>query len=78
MELEKKIIRIIEENIESDTEVNLDSKLFDDLEVDSLGVTILLNAFEDEMDLEINDKDFRDIVTVRDIIEKISDIRKGS
>ncbi len=78
MELEKKIIRIIEENIESDAEVNLDSKLFDDLEVDSLGVTILLNAFEDEMDLEINDKDFKDIVTVRDIIEKISDIRKGT
>lgn len=78
MELEKKIIRIIEENIESDAEVNLDSKLFDDLEVDSLGVTILLNAFEDEMDLEINDKDFRDIVTVRDIIKKISDIRKGT
>lgn len=64
---EQRIIEIIEANIEKQCPVTLDSRLADDLEVDSLGVVILMNAFEDAFDIEIPDDAFKDIQTVRDI-----------
>lgn len=64
---EQRIIEIIEANIEKQCQVTPDSRLRDDLGVDSLGVVILMNAFEEAFDIEIPDDVFKDIQTVRDI-----------
>lgn len=71
MNFEEKIIQIVKENIESEADVKISSKLIEELDVDSMGKIILLNAIEDEFNIEIEDTDFQDIKTVLDIIEKL-------
>lgn len=70
----QKIIEIIEENIEKNCEVTLESHLIDDLGVDSLGIVILMNAFEDEFSIEIPDDAFKGIDTVHDIWEQLKEV----
>jgi len=71
---EQKIIEIVEENIEKNCEVSLESHLIDDLGVDSLGIVILMNAFEDEFSIEIPDGAFKEINTVQDILVRIKEV----
>ncbi len=71
MNLEEKIIHIVRENIEKEIEVKLESKLREELDIDSMGKIILLNAIEDEFNLEIEDTAFQDIKTVLDIVQKL-------
>lgn len=71
MNLEEKVIEIVAENIESDHMVKIDSNLREDLEIDSLGVVILINALEDEFDIEIDDEAFKSIVSVKDMVTKL-------
>lgn len=73
MKLEERIISIVKENIESDSAVKLSSRLIEDLDIDSMGKIILLNAVEDEFNIEIEDTDFQDIKIVLDIVEKLKE-----
>lgn len=73
MSLEEKIIKIVKENIESDEVVQINSKLREELNVDSMGMIILINEIEDEFNIEIEDTDFVDIITVLDIVKKLEE-----
>ena len=42
----------------------MDSKLEEDLEIDSLGIVEVVMAFEDEFDIEIDDEELADVSTV--------------
>jgi len=44
--------------------VSMESKLEEDLEIDSLGIVEVVMAFEDEFDIEINDEELSDVETV--------------
>ena len=44
--------------------VTMDSKLEEDLEIDSLGIVEVVMAFEDEFGIEIDDEELTDVATV--------------
>ena len=49
--------------IEAD-KVTMEAKLEEDLDIDSLGIVEVVMAFEDEFEIEIDDKELTDVGTV--------------
>ena len=47
-----------------ESKVTMDAKLEEDLEIDSLGIVEVVMAFEDEIDIEIDDEELADVSTV--------------
>ena len=47
-----------------ESKVTMDAKLEEDLEIDSLGIVEVVMAFEDEFDIEIDDEELADVLTV--------------
>lgn len=71
MKIEDRIIAALKENLEKRPEIKLESRLLEDLMVDSLERIMILAALEDEFSLTIAEDDFADVVTVNDIAVKI-------
>ena len=46
----------------------MESKLEEDLEIDSLGIVEVVMAFEDEFDIEIDDEELSDVKTVGEAV----------
>jgi len=69
--VEEKIFSIIDRNLESPKEIRLESRLEDDLDLDSLARLMIINDLEDEFSITIEDSDLPDLKTVADIIEKL-------
>ena len=44
--------------------VNMEAKLEEDLDIDSLGIVEVVMAFEDEFEIEIDDEELTDVGTV--------------
>lgn len=55
------------------TDINLESRLEEDLEADSLDLVELAMALEEELKLEIPDDDLEGIRTVQDAVELVSE-----
>ena len=72
MNREEDVITIIKNNLETPCEVTLESKLIDDLNIDSFSLIMIVNEFEDEFSITINEKDFNELQTVKDIIAKLN------
>lgn len=69
-EIYAKVKKIISETLGVDEkEVKPESKLVDDLGVDSIGMLDLLLKFEDEFNISIPDQDAEKITMVQDIID---------
>ena len=70
--MEKEIIKILSEVSEvKEKDIKLNSKLVDDLELESLDVVTLISEFEKKYNIEILDEDIKKFITVEDIIEYI-------
>jgi acyl carrier protein len=54
--------------------ISLDTDVFDDLGVDSLGTLDLLNALEDEFDVSPNQYEANTKRTVREIVQYVGDL----
>lgn len=67
-----KVIRDLPEH--SDTEVRMDSKLKEDLDMDSLDVVDLLVALEDSLHISMDDKSVEDIKTVGQLVEYLDKV----
>lgn len=66
----EKVKQIISEKLNvSESEVELDTNLTDDLGADSLDIVELVMAFEEEYDVELPTEKLEEIATVSDIIE---------
>jgi acyl carrier protein len=63
-----KLLEIIRNNTEGGKEVILSSNLRDDLDVDSFGTLMIIDAIEDEFNITVADTDFENIITVADIL----------
>ena len=73
MILEKvKAILVEELDVEEDN-INLDSKIKDDLGADSLDLFELISKIEDELEITIDEEDYSKLVTVGDIVNYITD-----
>jgi len=64
-EVFEKVKSLFEEELGIDSEkINMDAKLEEDLEIDSLGIVEVVMAFEDEFEIEIDDEELTDVGTV--------------
>ena len=64
-EVFEKVKTLFEEELGIDSEkINMDAKLEEDLEIDSLGIVEVVMAFEDEFEIEIDDEELTDVATV--------------
>ena len=64
-EVFEKVKTLFEEELGIDSEkINMDAKLEEDLEIDSLGIVEVVMAFEDEFEIEIEDEELTDVGTV--------------
>ena len=60
-----KVKSLFEDELGIDSEkINMDAKLEEDLEIDSLGIVEVVMAFEDEFEIEIDDEELTDVGTV--------------
>jgi acyl carrier protein len=51
-----------------ESKISMESKLEEDLEIDSLGIVEVVMAFEDEFGIEINDEELADVKTVGEAV----------
>ena len=65
MKFLKKVKSLFIEDLGIDeSKISMESKLEEDLEIDSLGIVEVVMAFEDEFDIEIDDEELADVKTV--------------
>ena len=73
-EIFEKVKTVIVEQIGIDeANVRMESSFLDDLGADSLDIVEFIMALEEEFGLEIPDEDVEKIVTVKDVVEYISE-----
>jgi acyl carrier protein len=78
MTLFNKIREIVSKQLNVDeSEIKPESKLTDDLGADSVDLAELIFIMEEKFDIEISDKDTKDIVTVRDAVKAIEERTKN-
>lgn len=74
MTLFNKIRDIVSKQLNVDeSEIKPESKLTDDLGADSVDLAELIFIMEEKFDIEISDKDTKDIVTVGDAVKAIEE-----
>ena len=71
MNLEDRVITTIQKNLERNLEIQLESKIREDLTLDSFDILMIISALEDEFLITIDEEDFANIVTIKDIVEKL-------
>lgn len=71
--MEDRIIITLQSILEKRQQITLESRLLEDLKVDSLDLLMILSALEDEFSITIVEEDFVDVVTVNDIAVKLKD-----
>lgn len=71
MNFEERIVDVVKKNIEGKCEVTTESRLIEDLGVDSFSKIMIIAAIEDEFCIEINEATLADIEKVSDIIDKL-------
>ena len=73
-EIFEKVKTVIVEQLGIDeASVRMDSSFLDDLGADSLDIVEFIMALEEEFGIEIPDEDVEKIVTVKDVVEDISE-----
>lgn len=71
MRMEDRIITTIQSVLDKRPKVTLDSRLLEDLIVDSLDKLMILSALEDEFAITIAEDDFSEVITINDIVVKL-------
>ncbi|MBO4855251.1 acyl carrier protein [Candidatus Saccharibacteria bacterium] len=75
--MEKEVFKLIADTLEVDEKkITLETNFLNDLDVESLDLVDLVTAFEDKYDIEIADKDVKNLHTVGDVIKYIKERRK--
>lgn len=79
-DLQKKIVDLISEVLVDVNKENiqLDSKIVEDLGAESLDIYDMIALLEDEFGMEITDEEVEQIHTVKDVAEFIRDSKKAS
>lgn len=76
MVLEKVKAILVEELDVEEENINLESKIKDDLGADSLDLFELISKIEDELDVTIEEDDYSKLVTVGNIVDYITSKQK--
>lgn len=76
-EIEHRIKPIIKNQLKiDDSKLTLDANFISDLGADSLAIVKMIVAIEDEFDIEISDDDNDKIITIKDAVEYILDLKE--
>lgn len=68
----EKVVEVLKETLNIEAEdIKLDSKLNDDLGIDSLAAVELALELENEFDIKIEDEELAALVTVEDVVKCI-------
>ena len=71
--MEKDIINVIAEIAEiNPKKISMASTLSGDLELESLDLVTLVSEFEEKYNITVEDKDIKNLQTVKDIVDYIS------
>ena len=74
--MEEKIIKLICEKLnKKESDVNLTSRLVEDLGADSLDFVELIMAFEDEFNITLPDEDAANLKTIGDVVSYIEKLK---
>ena len=71
MEIAKKIISVIRENIEWKNEIGLNDHLINDLHIDSFDMLMILYALEEEFSIQIEEDEIKKVQYVSDIVARL-------
>ncbi len=75
--MEEKVMEIIASQMGIDeSEINLNSRLTEDLGADSLDVYQIIAEFEDAFDMQFSNEDTESIKTIKDVVEYIKNAKK--
>lgn len=69
--MEGRVLSTLKHVLHKREKITLDSRLREDLNLDSLEMLMIIGDLEDEFEITIADDDFADVVTVNDIVEKL-------
>jgi len=70
--MKEKIIQVIAESLKiKESDVELESKIMDDLGADSLDTVELVMVLEQEFDIDIPEEDAEELLTVSDVIKYV-------
>ena len=70
----ERIKKILVEDLHVEgAEITLEAELINDLGINSLELADLICACEEEFDLEINDDDLRNFITVGDVVKYLEE-----
>lgn len=72
--MKEKIIKIIQNNTLNKNEINLESKLMEDFEIDSLQMMDIIIQIERECNVKILYYKLKNIKTVNDLLKSIEEI----
>lgn len=72
--MKEKIIKIIQNNTLNKNEINLETKLMEDLEIDSLQMMDIIIQIERECNVKILYYKLKNIKTVNDLLKSIEEI----
>jgi len=71
MSLEKRVIDTVARNLEKNHKISLESRLIEDLGVDSFNTIMIMSGLEDEFSISLDERDFQGIEKVSDIVEHL-------
>ena len=75
--MKEEVINLISETLEIDkADLNLNTDLAHDLNVESIDLVDLITAFEDKYDFEIPDQDLKNLQTIGNIVDYIEKRQK--
>lgn len=75
--MDQKIVELIADKLNKKVDqINMESRLVEDLGADSLDVVELIMAFEDEFNVSLPDEDIKSMKTVGDVIAYIGKQKK--
>lgn len=72
----EKVSKIIKDEFDVEN-IEMDTIIREDLGADSIGLIELVMALEDEFDIEIDDSQLDNIITVGDIVKNIEELKRG-
>ncbi|MEL7564120.1 MAG: acyl carrier protein [Dehalobacterium sp.] len=68
MSLEERVIDTVARNLEKTHKISLESRLIEDLGVDSFNTMMIMSGLEDEFSISLDERDFQGIEKVSDIV----------
>jgi len=74
MELQKKVIEVINENTDWKGVINMKQDLVKDLGIDSFGMLMIINTLEEDFLIQIEDEDLKGLKIVSDIVQKLEEL----